>query len=57
MHSLRDEDFELNALDEKCRWFLAFDNTIFSRWLLNYVNDLVMWYSVHSDIFVVRQSI
>ena len=42
VHSLRDGDFELNALDELCRWFLAFDHTIFSRWLPNHVNDLVM---------------
>ena len=57
MHSLRDGDFELNALDELCRWFLALDHTIFSRWLPNHVNDLVMWFSVHSDIFVVQWSI
>ena len=56
-HSLRDGDFELNALDELCCWFLAFDNTIFSRWLPNHVNNLVMWFSVHSDIFVVQRSI
>ena len=31
VHSLRDGDFELNALDELCRWILAFDNTIFFR--------------------------
>ena len=55
-HSLRDGDFELNALDELCCWFLAFD-TIFSRWLPNHVNNLVMWFSVHSDIFVVQRSI
>ena len=54
MHSLRDGDFDLNVLDELCRWFLAFDNTIFSKWSLNHVNDLVMWFSVHSDIFVVH---
>ena len=57
VHSRRDGDFELNALDELCRWFLAFDHTIFSRWLPNHVNDLVMWFSVHSDIFVVQRSI
>ena len=57
MHSLRDGDFELNALDDLCRWFLAFYNIIFSRWLRNHVNDLVMWFSVHSDIFVVQRSI
>ena len=56
-HSLRDGDFELNALDELCCWFLAFDSTIFSRWLPNHVNNLVMWSSVHSDIFVVQRSI
>ena len=54
MYSLRDSDFELNALDELCRWFLAFDHTIFSRWLPNHVNDLVMWFSVHSDSFVIN---
>ena len=27
VHSLRDGDFELNALDELCRWFLAFSLT------------------------------
>ena len=59
MHSLRDSYFELNALDELCRCFfiLAFDHTIFSRWLPNNVNDLVMCFSVHSDIFVVQRSI
>ena len=57
MHSLRDGDYELNALDELCRWFLAFDHTIFSRWLPNHVNYLVMWFSVHSDISVVQRSI
>ena len=57
MHSLRDGDFELNALDELCRWFLAFDDTIFSRWLPNHVNDLVMWFPVHSDIFVAQRYI
>ena len=51
-HSLRDGDFELNALDELCSWFLAFDSTIFFRWLPNHVNNLVMWFSVHFDIFV-----
>ena len=56
-HSLRDSDFERNTLDEVCRWFLAFDHTIFSRWLPNHVNDLVMWFSVHFDIFVVQRSI
>ena len=57
VHSLRDGGFELNALDELCRWFLAFDHTIFPRWLPNHVNDLVIWFSVHSDIFVVQRSI
>ena len=57
MHSLRDGDFELNSLDELCRWFLAFDNTIFSGWLPNHVNDLMMWFTVHPDIFVVQRSI
>ena len=57
MHFLRDGDFELNALDELCRCFLAFDYTIFYRSLPNHVNDLVMWFSVHSDIFVVQGSI
>ena len=53
MHSLRDGDFELNALDELCRWFSAFDHMIFSRWLPNHVNDLVMWFAVHFNIFAV----
>ena len=57
MHCLSDGDFELNDLDELCRWFLAFDHTIFFRWLSNHVNDLVMWFSVHFDIFVVQRSI
>ena len=29
LSTLRDGDFELNALDELCCLFLAFDNTIF----------------------------
>ena len=29
----------------------------FSRWLPNHVNNLVMWFSVHSDISVVQRSI
>ena len=33
VHSLRDGDFELYALDELCRCFLAFDHTNFSGWL------------------------
>ena len=57
MHFLRDGDFELNALDELCRWFLAFDNILFSRWLPNHVNDLVMCFFAHSDIFVVQRFI
>ena len=60
MHSLRDCDFKLYyALDELCRWFLAFDYTNFSRWLLIHVNDLGMWFSVHkhTGIFVAQQSI
>ena len=42
------------------RWMncvAGFENTIFSRWLPNHVNNLVMWFSVHSDIFVVQRSI
>ena len=56
VQSLRDGDFKLNACDELRRWFLEFTHTIFSRWLPNHVNDLVMWFSVHSDIFVVQRS-
>ena len=53
--TLRDCDFKLYALDELCRWFLAFDYINFSRWLLIHVNDLGMWFSVHrpTGIFVV----
>ena len=29
VHSLKDGDFELSALDELCRWFLEFYHTIF----------------------------
>ena len=59
MHSLTDCDFKLYALDELCRWFLAFDYTNFSRWLLINVNGLGMWFSVHrpTGIFVVQRSI
>ena len=44
-NSLRDGDFELNAVDKLCHWFLAFDHII------------VMWFSVLFDIFVVQRSI
>ena len=40
-----------------CRWFSAFDHTIFSRWLPVHVIYLVMWLSVYSGIFVVQWSI
>ena len=35
-------------LGELCLCFSAFDHSIFSRWLPVHVNDLVMWFSVHS---------